>query len=135
MKIHNLPNAIREDYYTISVLFQTNTKPYTYKVHKSIKLETGDAVVIDSPSGLQIVSVWTVHDFPQINYDSNMEYKWIVCKVDKTLYEQLKSQDDIIVTEARKREHDINRQKARTFLLESFHQDFINDMQKLLEVV
>lgn len=60
---------------------------YTYKAPKDSGLQPGDAVVVDSPrNGLVIARIDEVHDYPKLDLDSDIEYKWVVQKIDMTDY-------------------------------------------------
>lgn len=79
---------------TISVVFKGNSKQYTYKVPAGVELAVGDKVVVDSPiDGYVIVSVVKVHADCGIDIEAAFKYKWIVCKVDDTKYNELVSQE------------------------------------------
>lgn len=66
---------------------------YTYKAHKSLELKAGDEVVVDTPRGTKVAAVLHVDETPQIDANAPFEYKWIVCKVDRTAYEQQLKED------------------------------------------
>jgi len=62
------------DYYTIGVVFEPNSKLYTYKVISSVKLNEGDYVAVAAP-GLKVVQVAAIHEEKQDTRD--FEYKFI----------------------------------------------------------
>jgi hypothetical protein len=70
-----------------SLVQEAPSQQFTYKVPKDSGLKAGDAVVVDSPrNGLVIARVHEVHDYPKLDLDSDIEYKWIVQKVDVSDY-------------------------------------------------
>ena len=90
VNINHLLSAVRKDYVTVKVLFSNSNNDYTYKCLKSIQPEVDDVLVIQNPSGaFKCVTVIEVHDVPKIDYDSNINYKWIVCKVQQGQYNKL----------------------------------------------
>ena len=65
-------------------------KLYTYKAIIGMPFEKGDKVIVkDSRGYYRVVTVGEVHDTPQIEYGSEIEYTWIVQKVDPTHYNNM----------------------------------------------
>lgn len=66
------------------------SQTYTFKVsHELAKtLKNGDSVVIPhhGDEGYAIAKVWAVHQTAQIDYNSRVDYKWIVQRVDAEQY-------------------------------------------------
>lgn len=134
MKIHHLPNAVRQDYYTVRVTFKSGSGQYTFKVHDSIALEMGDQVVVQTKYGSSVADVLFVDDIPQINYDAPFEYSWVVQKVDRTQYDKLTEQDRKIIDEGKKREHKMNQQRALEFFSKSVGDSFLNKLDEILKI-
>ncbi len=60
-----------------------NRQGYIYKVPKAWGIKEDDFLVVNSPnSGLSVVKVLRADDVPDIDIDSNHDYKWAVCKVE-----------------------------------------------------
>lgn len=94
-------------------------KSYTYKVLEKDNVKVGDMVVVDSPSdGLCIVQVVGVDAKPRIELDAPFSYKWIVQKVDRSVY------DDLLRQEERFREAlvEVERVKQREAVMKSFQE-------------
>lgn len=65
-------------------------KAYAYKVLLIDAVQVGDSVVVPHHrDGLAVATVVAVDIAPQIDVESDIEYKWIVQKVDKTRYDQI----------------------------------------------
>ncbi len=122
MKSIHIPCAIREDYFTVEVVFQNTavqSRPYTYKVNKLIKLEVTDQVIVPTVHGTKIATVWKIHDIPEIDYDAHYEYNWVIQKIDLGQYNKDVEIDGIIVSESRKKENEIRRKQARDLLVKN----------------
>lgn len=75
---------------TIRGAFRT----YTYKSPLACCVAAGDHVVVDTPSsGLRVVYVVAVHAQPEIDLDANHDYKWIVQRVDLSVYNDLNKRE------------------------------------------
>lgn len=61
---------------------------YTYKAMLTDNIKPGDAVVVEVARGLVLVTVESVDDVPRIDVDATFDYKWVVCKVDQSAYQQ-----------------------------------------------
>ena len=108
LSLNHTISLFRKDFYTIKVIFNgdkkelgqnTNSIPteYTYKCLKSIKLEVDDIVVVLTPDGFhKCVTVTEVHNIPKLDYDSRINYKWIVGKVNTSVYESILEQEEIL---------------------------------------
>lgn len=59
-------------------------KTYVYKVRNDLELKVGDNVVVAVGNELKVVRVFEVHtkDEEEIDYESSIEYKWTLGKVD-----------------------------------------------------
>lgn len=65
-------------------------RAYAYKVLLTDAVQIGDSVVVPHHrDGLAVATVVAVDNAPQIDVESDIEYKWIVQKVDKTRYDQI----------------------------------------------
>lgn len=60
---------------------------YTFKASLTDNLVVGDYVVVITTIGIQVGKIMRVDLTPQIDPDADMEYKWIVQKVDLTAHQ------------------------------------------------
>ncbi|PIR06658.1 MAG: hypothetical protein COV55_02790 [Candidatus Komeilibacteria bacterium CG11_big_fil_rev_8_21_14_0_20_36_20] len=83
----------------ISVAFNSMGKFYTYKtIDETIKV--GDTVLVEGKNGLTLVEVKTVDIQDTLDFENvNIEYAWIVQKVDKEAYETLKEKEQTLLKE------------------------------------
>lgn len=66
-------------------------KTYTYKVNhmQAANLAKGDRVVVPTDAdAFAVATVWMVDKTPQIDYNAQFEYRWLVQKVDAQEYNQ-----------------------------------------------
>ena len=90
MKTHNIAALLMESCKTVSVTFEVNLKNSTAYVYKTVlDLEFGDSVVVNVSGKLKIATVTEIHKVPRLDMDSQLEYKWIIQKVDTTKYDEL----------------------------------------------
>jgi hypothetical protein len=100
MKTKNIAAVLMENCKTIGVHFSDGNKTYTYKTTEDFKV--GDYAVVNTPnyqiqgehSGLTIAIVTEVHKVPNIDVDSNINYQWIVQKVDMSNYNEMNLRED-----------------------------------------
>jgi hypothetical protein len=108
----NIAAIIRENTFTIEVLFYKDTKYYEDSrgnVHldplgdkayhyvtmdKTIKVD--DHVVVLVAGVPKVVKVVTIHDDLMIKPNETKEVKWVVCKVDMEAYNSLMKENDEI---------------------------------------
>lgn len=70
----------------VKVIFNQFSKGYHYKTN--LNLEVGDLVIVKTPSEYKVVEVFQIGcEVDEEN--SDIEYKWIVQKLDLTNYHQL----------------------------------------------
>lgn len=94
--------AENEKFKFVSVRFPTSDRGYTYKT--MLDLVEGDKVLVDTASGMQIVTVREVLDISDVDLEANYEYKWVVQKVDFTEFEQYKQMEDDLLKYLRKKQ-------------------------------
>ncbi len=102
MKIKHTIEALHSHYRTVRVRFKNSNgelseKEYTYKVDNEFGvLECGDSVIVDSPyGGLKVVEISGTDEFPNINLDSSISYKWIVDRVNTEAHrERLRKEEE-----------------------------------------
>ncbi len=67
-------------------------KAYTYK--SSFECKVGDEVVVITPNGTsKIVDVVAVKPYAELESPETIEYKWLVCKVEREGYEAMLKQE------------------------------------------
>lgn len=88
VKLKHTISLLQENFYTIGVVLSGGNS-YTYKVPKELQLEKEDLIVIDVKGTTKLAYVDEIHDEPQIDFDSNIDYKWIIQKVDFTEYNKI----------------------------------------------
>ncbi len=106
MKTKQIINAVDDSFFTIAVTYQWSAeeewnqprkkKEYTFKVPKTVKIEENDLVILPGNNNyvdVAIGRVTKVHEEPDIDFDADFDYKWIVQKVDFDSYVYLVSRD------------------------------------------
>lgn len=96
---------------------QAGPQTYTYKCH--FECIVGDLVILPPSSEGKLPSIGTVvrvDDEPELNFESDIEYKWAVARVDFSQYDQVMSSEKKMVKVLREGE----KQAARKRLLESY---------------
>lgn len=93
MKTHNISSLLMQGCKTVGVQFDGTSKFYTYKT--MITLEIDDQVVVPSGSGnsAAIAVVKRVDTIPQISVTSNIDFKWIIQKIDTAEYDALNAKE------------------------------------------
>jgi len=79
----------------IAVNFVGSHVTYTYKTTLDIKV--GDLVVIESPSGLKVVTV--ADDDVEVKPSPKYAIKWVVCKVPTLPYNFLRTTENRLLAE------------------------------------
>lgn len=99
MNKKHIVHLLQQGYVTIHVQFSftssNNPRFYTYKAKHPIAV--GDYVIVETgtnnPCKLFTAVVMKVDDFADIDTHSDIDYKWIVQKVDMTEYNKIKNQE------------------------------------------
>lgn len=84
-------HALLKGVVTVKVKFEASGRLYTYRALESDDLHAGDTVVINYNGKFFTTEVVEVDRHPDFSKD--VEYKWIVCKVDVTRYENFMAQE------------------------------------------
>lgn len=88
VSMENLISYLQDNVVLVECLFQGSSKRYTYKVPADWNVVEGDHLVVDSPiNGATLVEVDSVTD-KQVDLTSDFVYKWAICKVDRTGYNE-----------------------------------------------
>ena len=80
---------LTDDYYTIGVQFAGTNAYYTYKVDNSVKVETGDFVIVKARGKFSVAEVVRVDKGSKVDFDASYTYAYIVQKVDSARYDEL----------------------------------------------
>lgn len=105
MNYHYIQTCADESIETISVVFAEDAVPtdqfegapkrvktYTFKT-RLIDLAPGDFVLVDTAKGVRLAQVTELHDFPQIDEQDTMDYRWAFSKVDLSKAALLREED------------------------------------------
>lgn len=86
-----LVHIIETGYYTIGVSYDSSDVLYTFKVSNNIVLQEGDLVLVSDRNNkfFRTVVVKRIDVIENIAYDSDIEYKWVVSKVDTSEYDRI----------------------------------------------
>lgn len=94
VNMNHLITMLQKGYTTLEVTFSQGPKygreaTYTYKVSNAMAtaLKPNDQVVVSAKDALKVVWVVKIHDAPQIDVKAPYDLKWVVCKVDRTVYD------------------------------------------------
>ena len=78
---------------SVQVKFKNyDKKYYTYKT--LLDFEVGDFAIVDVGYEFKVVEIIRVDKIPNLNVDSNIEYKWIVQKLDTEPYEYILAMEE-----------------------------------------
>lgn len=116
---------------TVSAVFEYEdimAKRYTYKTR--LDFEEGDMAVVNTPHGLSIVEIVEIHDEPEIDPDSVIDFKWIVQKVDIDAIEQAEADDKAFAKKCRERIRANHRKQARVALDGLLGEGFIEEVSE-----
>lgn len=98
VKTNHMLSMFQENYTTILVAYvgEPMKKLFTYKAPMDHNLQIGDEVIVPvgdaDEFGFQakrLARVELVHSAPEIDYDSNIVYRWVIQKVDYTRYNEI----------------------------------------------
>jgi len=87
MNTTNVVSALQENFNTVEIVYRgSNQNTYTFKT--DIPLEVDDLVVVPSVKehDCDVAIVTKVHATPQIDFNVNYIYKWVMCKIDMEQY-------------------------------------------------
>lgn len=89
--LQNAYHALLKGVVTIRVKFEAGGREYTYRALESDQIQVGDTVVIHFRNKFFTTDVVAVDLYPDFSKD--VEYKWIVCKVDADRYNRFLDQE------------------------------------------
>lgn len=84
-------HALLKGVVTVKVKFEAGGRLYTYRALESDELQPGNTVVIQYNGKFFTTEVVEVDQYPDFSKD--VEYKWIVCKVDEERYARFLEQE------------------------------------------
>jgi hypothetical protein len=118
MNLYNVASLLRDDVVTVTCHIGNSASQYTFKCEKALaeKLSTGDMVIANVKSSLDICKVIRVHDECKIDVDSDICYKWIIQRVDVEHFVKLEKIDIAIIEKLKTHK----RQGARAQVLAVF---------------
>lgn len=138
MRDNHIIALMRDNYYTVEVTYglgqgkAEGERTYTFKVPKDVQLNEGDAVVVPADSNSKpytIVYVAKVHLEAELDFALDVDFKWIVSKVDTAQFDAIGAEEAEIraaIVQSRKAQY---RAQLKQSILESNP-----DLVALLEV-
>ena len=93
MFTNNMINCLYSDLKAVQVTFQEGGKPYTYKTFDDY--EIGDQCIVNSPSQGYVIVEVVGTDCTLL--EANFRYKFIVQKIDDTVYKVLNEKEDLAI--------------------------------------
>lgn len=123
----NIAALLRDDITTIQAVFEEGGTEYTFKtpLHVALGLSAGDLVAARVRQKIKVVTVVRVNDQPQIDPDVEWAYQWAFQPINTFELDQLREEDDALVTELNKH----RRKQVRDGALSALG---INDVHGLL---
>lgn len=94
MRQNHVVSLLQTGYTTVQAVYNIDdlegsfSKRYTFKVLNDMNVKVGDICVVQT-SGYSLVRIINVHDEPNINLDSEFDYKWVVDKVNLERYKNI----------------------------------------------
>lgn len=127
MNLRNAALLVRDDINTVSVVFSTGGKPYTYLIHERTQVQPEDYVLVVANGEPKVAQVVEVHEQPQIDPNSGIRYTWVIGNVTHQLanVEQLNKITDLI-------EEKLKQQQAKSVREQVLAQFGVNSVQDLL---
>lgn len=118
MNVNALSSILMENCKTVAVSFgKDESRTYTYKTTEDF--EVGDFAVVKPNNTLKVVKVVKVHEIPELDVNSNMDYDWIVQRIDLESYENLVEKGKLFESQLRYLQHQRVKQQAKQLLAES----------------
>lgn len=127
-----------QEFYTVGVKFDPtlegevsdHNKEYVYKVDMDVELKEGDFVVVEAVGQLKVVIVTEVHLTPQINYNGNTAYKWVLQKVEVDAYKEKVKEEQYMKHNLKLLEANQQRDIIRKAFIEQFGEKALEDLKK-----
>ena len=129
MNINTIASLLVEGIKTVKVKFPHDDQEYTYKT--VLTLEVGDYVAVNVASNNRILpQVTEVHEEPELDPDSEIEYKWILCSVDLTKVNDLIAIELSIVEKLNATKRKRAREQALNLITEEYGIKSLKDLTK-----
>jgi hypothetical protein len=71
---------------TVGVQYRTSSMTYTFMTDEDCKV--GDKAVVFTNGNWNVVTITEVHDEPQFDLKSGIQYTWLVQVIDRTNYDR-----------------------------------------------
>jgi hypothetical protein len=120
LKLRAAVTLANADLTTIGVSYTKDHKGeklYTFKVTKEFAatLKEGDTVVVEGriANEYQHVFVVNIHEESEIDLDAGFEYKWAFMKLDTSILQQLKAQEEEQLSAIKKKQRENLREQVR----------------------
>lgn len=137
--LNHLVSLMQEGFTTVAVVFARDTRAefpvgqqrsYTYKCPSDVaeSLTAGDLVIVPPSNDTKLPSIATVvrvDDEPELNFEGDIQYKWLIGKVDTSRYDDIQKKEKAMVKVLR----DSERQRQREQLLESYQMSLPQDAE------
>lgn len=131
----NILLADNEQFKFVKCLFYPFTGQQGYSYKTMLDVEVDDFVVVETPSnGFQTVKVVEVQSPMDINFNTNIKYKWVIQKLDFTHYELSKEQEKALLQIVNKSKNKRAVQEAKTAILENLDSDAAEQIKKLVRL-
>lgn len=111
-RIHHLITLLQEGYTTCRVLFAVGGRAYTYKLPLDMGVKVGDNVVVDVSGDLKVVEISEIDTEPVIDIRAPYALRWVVCRVDRSRYDEQMIREEHAVEELAKQERKNAKAKA-----------------------
>lgn len=124
MRENHVLSSIQKGFHTVSVAFeQKPTKEssvWTYKSPDQLEVVVGDRVVVQANNTFKVGTVMEVHDEPQISLDSNYDYKWVIDKVDFSIFNAILKNEEEFTKSLRAMRQENAKQQVVSALAKQF---------------
>lgn len=105
MRQNHIISLSQKGFSTVAIVFEMTNEPkkaWTYKAPNSLELTVGDLVVVQANTSFKVGKVAEVHAEPQIDTDSDIDYKWVIDKVDLTLFNKIQENEEAFLAQLKK---------------------------------
>lgn len=98
--LNTLALLVRDDVTTIATHFPGDSKCYLFKAPRRLTrtLAPGDHVVVHCSTGFRVVCVSEIHDEPEIDTDSKINFAWAFQKVETLPLQEQEEIEQAIVS-------------------------------------
>jgi len=121
-----------EKFKIVVVKFPNTNKKYHYKT--ILNVEVGDLVIVDAPSGIQILTAVEVIPAIETELSYSMTIKWLVDKVDMQHYEECKQMEREATKTLNQLKYTRKRRELMQDLSADIGEDAVNLIRKLVRL-